>query len=484
MSHPIKTLSSLFLAPLSLTAAEWSYTWPAVAKDSAKETAVSAEICPFKYGKTWAYAIEIDDGPKWVTTFAVPFFAQFHFTDAPPGVSGGSPRPFVGSVAAIASTIDCNDTAVNHDDFSALSKVGWGVINHSLTHEGRSWGDEAGRLSDRQVHEDAFWSQVLIAAAMPNGRAPTAAVYANGYTDYNRGDALCKVGIRLATRVGGSSPREVTSAKLAWMDFPRSYLDENAWTNEWSKSEVMADFPGAAEQGPAANMVVIDFTHDINRAADSANQQRWQARLSNIEKRWGAGGADSLWCAPSGDISDYVHAAAAATFIHASGKVTVRLPDEQPGTALTLKLTGIPLTTKLPTPVGGTLHRQGTVAWITSPLIGSAGTLPPAVHCVYDGKAGTIDLPAGTQVAGITLRIHGELPADFTYRIALRTAQGEHELPGRALHGGWFVASQTRALLPDEAALVASSVITDTHACVTGMRVWAVGRAASAKAKP
>ncbi len=477
-----KTLSSLLLAPLSLTAAEWTYTWPTSTKESA--TTVSAEICQFKYGKTWAYAVEIDDGPKWVTTFAVPFLAQFHFTDAPPGIRGGTALPFVGSVAAIASTIDCNDTAVNHEDFLALSKAGWGVINHSLTHEGRSWGDEAGRLSDQQVQDDAFWSQVLIAAAMPNGRAPTAAVYANGYTDYNRGDALSKVGIRVATRVGGSSPRDVTSAKLAWMDFPRSYLDEGAWTNEWSKSEVMADFPATAEQGPAANAMVIDFTHDINRAADSANQQRWQARLATIEKRWGAGGADNLWCAPSGDISDYVHAAAAATLTHAAGKVTVRLPEDQPGTALTLKLTGIPLTTKLATPVGGTLHRQGTVAWVTSPLIGRAGTLPPAVHCVYEGKASTIDLPAGTQVAGITLCIHGDLPQDFNFRVALRTAQGEQELPGRALRGGWFISSQTRALLPDVAAVDATGVITDTHACVTGMRVWAVGRAPEAKRQP
>ena len=469
-------VSSLLLTtPIAVMAAEWSYAWtPSVAEKSKKEV-VSAEICPFKYGKSWAYAIEIDDGPKWVTSFAAPFLEKFHYTDAPPGCTGGTKLPFVGSVAVIASTIDCNDASVNHDDFATLTKAGWGVMNHSLTHEGRSWGDESGRLSDRQVREDAFWSQVLIAAAMPNHRAPTAAVYANGYTDYNRGDALRKVGIRIATRVGGSSPRDVTDAKLAWMDFTRSYLDENAWTNEWSKSAVMADFPDADGQGPAPHSLVIDFTHDINRTADSANQKRWIERLTTIEKRWAGGGTDTLWCAPTAEISDYVHAATAATVTIIPGRITIRLPDDLPGTPLTVKLIGVNPKTTLPTPKGGVLYRQGTEAWITSPMIGTIGTAPPAVHCVYDGKAESIDLPAGTQVAGITLRISGEVPKDFVYRVALRTPTGEHAMPGPAFHGGWFIGSQTRAILPEESAIAAIGVIADTSPLVIGMRVWAVG---------
>jgi len=470
----------LLTAPMALMAAEWSYEWTPSAAEASKQEVVSAEICPFKYGKSWAYAIEIDDGPKWVTTFAVPFIAKFHFTDAPPGITGGTMLPFVGSVAVVASTIDCNDAAVNHEDFVALTKAGWGIINHSLTHAGRSWGDESGKMSDRQVREDAFWSQVLIAAAMPNRRAPTAAVYANGYTDYNRGNALSKVGIRIATRVSGSSPRDVSSSKVAsakvvWMDFPRAYLDEGAWTNEWSKGAVMVDVPDANGNGPAAHTFVIDFTHDINRATDSANQKRWIERLTTIEKRWGAGGADTMWCAPTADIADYVHAATAATVTSIPGRVTISLPDDQPGTPLTVKLTGVNPKTVLLAPPGGVLYRQGSEAWVTSPMIGTAGTRPPAVHCVYAGKAGSIDLPAGTQVAGITLRINGELPKDFTYRVALRTAQGEHDLPGSALRSGWFSGSQTRILLPDEQAIQATGVVAEAFPQVMGMRVWAVG---------
>ena len=108
-------------------------------------------------------------------------------------------------------------------------------------------------------------------------------------------------------------------------------------------------------------------------------------------------------------------------------------------------------------------------------MIGTIGTAPPAVHCVYDGKAESIDLPAGTQVAGITLRISGEVPKDFVYRVALRTPTGEHAMPGPAFHGGWFIGSQTRAILPEESAIAAIGVIADTSPLVIGMRVWAVG---------
>lgn len=467
-------LATIALVPLTLSlsmpAAEWTWEWT----PAAGEGPVKAEICPLKYGKTWAYAIEIDDGPKWVRSFAVPFFATYRYTDAPPGVAGGAPRPFVGSVAAVASAIGANDAAVDGGDFAALAAVGWGVMNHSMYHDGRSWGDEGGRLDDRRVREDAFWSQVLIAAAMPGGRAPTGAVYANGYTDYNRNDALRSVGIGIATRVGASGIRDTGSPRVAWLDFPRSYLDESAWTNEWSKGAVMADFPGAAGEGPGPRSLVVDFTHDIAREADSANQKRWRERLETIEKRWGISGTDTLWGAPTAEVADYVRAAAAATVQVSRGKVTVRLPDGIPGSALTVRLSGLGPKAVAKPPKDGVLHRQGAEAWVTGPLLGTAGTAPPAVRCVYDGKAGSIDLPAGTTVAGVWLRYAGELPAGFAYPLALRTASGEKQLPGRPLRAGWFAGSEVRALLPDEPAVTATGIIAGTHPRVTGMRVWAV----------
>ncbi|HWI55690.1 MAG TPA: polysaccharide deacetylase family protein, partial [Bacillota bacterium] len=308
MLRSILLLTAAAFSGLSASAVQWTWTW----QPAPGEPVPTAEVCAFKYGKAWAYALEIDDGPKWVRSFAVPFLAQYHYTDAPPGVPGGVRRPFVGSVSVIVAAIGNNPTAVSWDDLNALLDSGWGVMNHSFDHRANSWSGEAAKLNDAQVREDAFWSQAILAAKLPGGRAPTGAAYANGYTDYNRHDALAACGISIATRVGGSSPRDVLSPRVKWMDFTRSYLDENVWKNEWNKSKPMADFPGADQDGPATNNLVIDFTHGIERDAGSANQQRWRTRLKTIESRWGAGGADSLWCAPTAEVADYVRAAKAA----------------------------------------------------------------------------------------------------------------------------------------------------------------------------
>ena len=227
---------SLPLLAASVQAAEWSWTW----KPAPGDKTPGVEICTFKYAKHWAYAVEIDDGPKWVRSFAVPFLAQYQYTDAPPGVRGGARRPFVGSVAVIVGVTGNNDAALNWEDLGALLDSGWGVMNHSFDHRANDWSGESAKLTDAQAREDAFWSQTVLAAHLPGGRAPTGAVYANGYTDYNRHDALAGCGIGIATRVGGTSPRDVLSPQVKWMDFPRSYLDEKVWANQWNKSNPMA----------------------------------------------------------------------------------------------------------------------------------------------------------------------------------------------------------------------------------------------------
>jgi hypothetical protein len=192
-------LPLLLAAIIPASAAEWSWTW----KPAPGDKTASASITTCKYGKSWAYAVEIDDGPKWVRSFAVPFLARHHFTDAPPGVAGGKALPFVGSVAAVVGAVGFNDSNVDWDDLKALSEAGWGVMNHSFDHRGLHW-QESGKLNDREVADDAYWSQTILAAGLPGGRAPTGAVYANGYVDYNRNDVLAKAGIGIATRVGGS----------------------------------------------------------------------------------------------------------------------------------------------------------------------------------------------------------------------------------------------------------------------------------------
>ncbi len=461
-----------WLFTVSTAAADWSWTWQSGPADKTP----TAEICTFKYAKTWAYAVEIDDGPKWVRTFAVPFLADYHYTDAPPGVPGGTRRPFVGSVAVIVASAGNNDAAANWADLAALIDAGWGVMNHSYDHRANGWSGPAAQLTDAQVRADAFWSQSILAAKLPGHRAPTGAVYANGYTDYNRNDALAACGIGIATRVGGSSPRDVHSPKVKWMDFTRSYLDEPVWSNQWNKSDPMADFPGGGKDSPAANSLVIDFTHVIEQKPGSANQERWRTRLKTIEGKWGAGGTDALWCAPTAEVGDYVRAAKVAKVIVEPGKLTLALPDDIPGSALTARISGISAQAALKAPEGGAVYRQGDAVVLTSPRIGLWGAAAPSprLKCIYDGPAVSVDFAKPAAVAGVTLRVFGNVPAVTPYRLAVRTADGEKVFAERTVGPGWVVGGYLCPIIPTSPAITGTGIVVTAAEPLKAMSVWAI----------
>ncbi len=449
-------------------AVEWTWTWTPAAGDRP----ATATVATLKYGKDWAYAVEIDDGPKWVRSFAVPFLAAHAYTDAPPGVPGGRRMPFVGSVAVIAASTGFNSANVDWDDLRALGEAGWGTMNHSFDHRGNHWEEKA-RLDDRAVAEDAYWSQTLLAAGLPGGRAPTGAVYANGYVDYNRNDVLAKAGIGIATRVGGSSTRDVTSPQVRWLDFPRNYLDDGVWVK--GGGEAMAQFPGAEADGPGPGTLVIDFTHGIDQKPDSPNQQRWRTRLETIARRWGAGGSDRLWCAPTAEVADYVRAAKAAKLSVAAGRLGVTLPDGMPGSALTVRLRGIGAKAVLVAPAGGSLHRQGDDVVLTTPCIGRSGAAAPALTAIYDGKPASLDFAKPARIAGVIVGIAGGPKAESTWRLALRTAAGEMPIGSRTLAAGrWVVGAQLCPIVPTAEPVLASGITVQAIPEMQRLVVWAV----------
>lgn len=465
----MRLLTALLVCTAPLTAVDWTWTW----KPAPGEKAPTAEVCPLQYGKDWAYAVEIDDNPNWIRPFAVPFLAHWQWSDAPPGIPGGARHPFVGGVGVIVGGVG-QGNAAGWDELTALTRDGWAVINHSFDHRGRFWGDDAGKLDDAAVAADAFWSQSVL-AAHAGGRAPTAAIYANGYTDYNRGGALEKVGIVIATRVSGSQHGELTTTPPPWMDVNRSYLDEGAW-KDWGKADPLANIPDRDGAGPPRGTLFIDFTHGIDRDAASENQRRWTARLEHIAGHWGAAGADTLWCAPTGAVADYVRLAKAARVTVAPGRLTVSVPDALPGSALSIKLTGIGDRATAAAPAGGVLYRRAGVAWLTTPRIGVPGAAPPAplVHQVCAGKAGTLALPAGTRVAAVLVRMFGTMPAGQRYHVVLTTGAGERVLADEDLGTGWINATRLHPLVPGGEAVPATAVTVAAAPAIQEVQVWGV----------
>jgi len=466
----LRPFACLVLVGAAASGADWS--WPLPSEVAAATPRI--DICPFLYGKQWAYAIEIDDGPKWAGSFAVPFLAEYHFSDAPPGLQGGRQLPFVGGIAVIVSPVGANSAIVDWDDLKAMRAAGWGVLNHSLNHIGRSWGDDAGRLTTAQITEDGFWSQALLAYGMGTGRAPTGYVYANGYLDYNRGGILESLGLRIATRAGAPNPADVTHGDIAWLDFGRNYLDEGTWANE-QKGDPMSGFPVLDGDGPLKRLI-IDFTHVIEQAASSANNQRWRKRLSTISDQWGAKGRDNLWCAPTSEIADYLRAMRVAKALLGRDQLTISIPYGIPGSRLTARLTGIPASARLTAPPGTVLYRRGDTAWITTPMIGMEGSPAPLPHirCAYAGPPGTIDLGSHCVVAGVSVHIARDLPDKFSYEVKLRTATGERLLVEKTMKAGWFVGSNLHAIVPNAEPIAATGLTLAPQPGIDKIEVWVV----------
>src|SRR4028118_2277720 len=105
-------------------AARWQYQWTLAAGQSTPQV----EVTPLKYGKSWAYAVEIDDGPSSTLTVSQPLLARYQWNDAPPGVAGGTDRPFVGTAAVVLGGIDVGkESNLSLEQIKELQKHGWSV---------------------------------------------------------------------------------------------------------------------------------------------------------------------------------------------------------------------------------------------------------------------------------------------------------------------------------------------------------------------
>ena len=454
------------VVPALAQAAEWSWQWPAGA---AGDAAPQVEVCPYLYGKEWAYAVEIDDGPVLVRDIAQPLFAKQHFSDAPPGVSGGKALPFVGGVSVMVVRVGGNNTFLSWDDLRKLQGQGWGIINHSYYHKGRTWGEPPEILSAGQVRDDLFWSQAVIAEEM-GGRPPTHFVYPNGYMGY--AEYLGEFGMHSGTRVGGSSVRFPYAPEAKPLDATRSYLDEGNW-KKWGNAEALWDFP--AKDGPAPGEMVIDFTHGIDKPG-TENHTRWEKRLDFIGQTYGTAGKDSIWCAPSGEIFDYVNARKQAKVSVTGSGIRVSVPDSLAGSRLTLKAS------KLQgdlgeLPEGTVAYRQADTVWITTPVIGQAGAAPvaPAVKRVYAGPAQSTALEKPSKIAAIRLLQQGGAAAGNELKIVARTPDGQEVSlitpEQKTLADGWGI-WHLYSLVPNREAVMADRVEITADPSVRQMEIW------------
>lgn len=440
----------------------WTYSWKAAAGEAAPNVSVS----PLKYGKRWAYSVEIDDGPASTYAVSQPLLEQFAYTDAPPGIPGGKVRPFVGGAAVFPLRLNTgNATFLSWQQLRALRQKGWAVLNHGYRHAGNSWEPNAG-LTPPQFREELYWSQAVFAAEVGEGRSPTHFVYPNGYMEYK--PYLKEYGIRSASRVAGKFPHLADTA-TDLLDMDRNYLDESVWSK---MGDALAGIPAS----PAAGDLVIDFTHGMEADPNSANHRRWRTRLETIASRSGRAGDDTLWCAPTSEVVDYVLAARTALLQAKRGSLSLTFPREFAGTALTLHLSGLSSNAILPPPPGGALYRKGDQAWITTPPLGAPGAPAPkpGIVKVYEGPLQDFTPPHPIALAGIRVLQTGEPKPGFTLKIALTAPDGKttplvNASPG-VNWGSWLL----YPLVPNRPALLTKSVQISKDPTLSRMEIWAL----------
>lgn len=450
------------------TGATWECTWKAVPGED-KAVAV---VTPLKYGKLWAYAVELDDGGKATGLYAPDFFGNYHFTDAPPGIKGGKDLPIVGSLAVIVGGIARNNTVVGFDILRALSAKGWNITNHSFSHRGRSWGNPPDNLSPEQIREDLFWSQAILAVELGADKVPTHFVYPNGYIGY--GPFLKEFGLFSGSLVGGSGGKNMASDKFNPLYLARNYMDQAQW-----KQAGRGDPMHGLKSTPKANDLVIDFTHGLSRDPGNENFQLWHQRMETISAQWGSAGTDEFWSAPVEQVINYHFAAQNAKVKLVPGKLSVTLPEDQPGSALTLRIDHLPEAVQLATPENGAIYRQGSTAWITTPPIGRLGSPvpPPKVKRAYKGiPQEIIQLPGEAKIAAVALKFDGSAAGNELVKVEVLSADGKATGIGKeeTLAKGWASGYQLYSAVPNESALLGRSVRISRINILREVEIWTV----------
>ena len=455
---PFTAVAAFLMLP-SAHAAQWEYHF--------QGPQLTVEIAPLKYDKSWAYAVEIDDGPASTIQVSMPLLAKYQWNDAPPGVAGGQNRPFVGTAAVSLNSIGTgNSTYLSRAQIDELKVAGWGIVNHSYWHTGNHW-DKSQFLKPEDFRRELFWSQVIFADQAGDGRAATHFVYPNG--DFYYQPYLKEFGLRSASRVSSSSPHNMRDPKWNPLDLDRNYLDQEPWATQNNPLFGLPDAPNAGD-------LIIDLTHGMNGDAKSANRKLWTARLDHIARNYGAQGDNSLWVAPTDEIVNYHLAAQAAKIRVEAGVITVTLPDDAPASALTLKISGLSEKTNLPAQDAATPLRRGDVAWLTTPLIGQTGAeLPtPKLKKIYSGPVKDLSWDEPVKIAGVRLLQSGPIAAEPIFKLDIEAPDGKTKslLPADAkiadAWGRWLLFPT----IPDRAAMAARALKVLPDQNLRQMEVW------------
>ena len=288
---------------------------------------MSLDICPWKYGKLWVYSITYDEALADLHRFAVPMHEEYRIPGHVEVVVGQ-----MGEVRNIGNSSFNGYRHMNADKLRDLLDRGWGVGNHSWSHEvitPEMVDKEIGHA--KQVLEEALGESIIL--------------YCSPGDNTNMADHV----LEACRRYGYLGAMSLTDAlnlpgdELFWIN--RTPLHDHYYPPFYSAYDPFRNI----RQAQAVQGWLIDYCHCPLETAVHPNKDCSEAQLRQRLETVLAEGGDAVWCAVPEEALSYHLMRKHARIEKAGGEGDSKryriglpdLPDQVPYRSLTLEA-GVP----------------------------------------------------------------------------------------------------------------------------------------------
>ena len=244
---------------------------------------MSLKVCDWKHGKRWVYSITYDEGLVDLHRFAIPLHEEFGIPGHVEVVAGQ-----LGEVRQLGQSSYNGFRHMNGAELRDLLGRGWGVGNHSWSHEviTPQMIDRELRQA-REVIEEAIQAPVLLYCAPGDNTNMSDHVLA----------ACRELGYLGAMSLtdGINCPQE----ELFWLD--RTALHDQFYAPFYSKYDPYRNL----QQAQALGGWIIDYCHCPLEEPVHRNKDCSQAQLRQRFETVLAEGGEAVWCAAPEEVVSY-----------------------------------------------------------------------------------------------------------------------------------------------------------------------------------
>jgi hypothetical protein len=244
---------------------------------------MNLSLCDWKHGKRWVYSITYDEALEELHRFAVPYHEQLGIPGHVEAVAG-----HIGRVRQIGQSSYNGFHHMGPDGLRDLLARGWGVGNHSWSHEVIGPDDVQRELGDaKKLLEDAIGAPVVL--------------YCAPGSNVNMADHV----LEAARRLGYLGAMSITDAlnrpgdELFWLN--RTPLHEQYYEPFFSAYDPFRNIRYAQEEGGW----IIDYCHCPLEKAVHPNKDCSEAQLRRRFETVLSEGGDDVWCANPDEAINY-----------------------------------------------------------------------------------------------------------------------------------------------------------------------------------